>query len=143
MADESKRRGARRWTGAMRETFLETLSQTCNVRQSAVAAGVTPWRAYELRLRDAGFAQEWGAALAAGYARVEERLVRDAAGEGGPDAPPMDKYDREQALNLLKFHHGAVGRPHAGGTPPRAATEAETDAAILKKLAALKRRMKG
>jgi hypothetical protein len=135
------------WTAEKRAVFFQTLAFTSNVRQSAKAAGVDPQRAYDLRLVDADFAEKWHAARATGYLQVEERLILEARGEptgeesGDGTRRPMSQSDRELALNLLKFHHGAVGRPHAGGTPPRRTSEAETDAAILKHLAAVKRRM--
>jgi hypothetical protein len=144
----------REWTEEKKAAFLEALAWTCNVRKSCEAADMDPRRAYALRLRDPEFALRWQEALAIGYGQVEERLIRDALGDRGmPDvaddpalgspAGPMSASERELALNLLKFHHGEVGRPHAGGTPPRRATPEETDAAILARLAALKRRLAG
>jgi hypothetical protein len=127
------------------DVFFAHLGRTCNVRKSAKAAGIDPQRVYDRRLVDAPFAERWNGARATGYLRVEERLMRDSLGEIDEEAGerPMTQDERELAMNLLKFHHGAVGRPHAGGTPLKRATEEETDAAILAKLAALKRRMEG
>jgi hypothetical protein len=124
------------------DIFFAALGRSCNVRKSAAEAGINPRDAYDRRLVDAAYAERWNGTRATGYLRVEERLIRDSLGEIDEEAGerPMTRDERELALNLLKFHHGAVGKPHAGGTPLKRATEEETDAAILKKLDALKRR---
>jgi hypothetical protein len=134
--------GARNsWTRATTDAFLGNLAETCNARLAAAAAGMSSSSCYARKLGDPEFADEWRLALAMGYGRVEERLIRDACGDA---EARMDKYEREQALNLLKFHHGEVGRayPRGGGTPPSRATAEDTDAAILKALAAVKKRLK-
>lgn len=131
------------WTADKDDRFFAALGRTCNVRKAARAAGMEPQRAYDRRLADAAFDERWQAARATGYLRVEERLMRDSLGDIDDEdgERPMTQDERELAMNLLKFHRGAVGRPHAGGTPLKRATQAETDAAILAKLAALKRRL--
>lgn len=135
----------REWTKDKEEIFFERLGATLNTRKAAKAAGMDPQRVYERRLRDPQFHDRFAANRAAGYLRVEERLLLDALGEADEEDGdrPMTQSERELALNLLKYHHGAVGRPHGGGTPPKRVTEAETDAAILARLAAVKRRLKG
>lgn len=134
--------GARNsWTRATKDGFAQTLAETCNVRLAAEAAGMSSSCCYARKLSDPAFAEQWRLALAMGYGRVEERLIRDACGD--PDAR-MDKYEREQALNLLKFHRSELSPARAvGGTPPTRSAAEETDAAILKALAAVKKRMKG
>jgi hypothetical protein len=148
MMEEGKRRTPRRWTEAKKDAFLEALAATCCVRRAAEAADMAPAHCYALKLRDAKFAADWQDAMAIGYARVEERLILDAMGQAanddeGPAAGVrMDKYEREQALNLLKYHREeAAIRPRRGGTPETCAAEDETDAAILARLAAVRKRM--
>lgn len=133
----------REWTEAKEEIFFERLGATLNTRKSAKAAGMDPQRVYDRRLRDAEFHDRYAANRAAAYLRVEERLLLDALGEADEEDPdrPMTREERELALNLLKFHHGAAPRPHAGGTPPRRVSEAETDEAILARLAEIRRRL--
>lgn len=131
--------GARQsWTAAVKKRFCETLAETCNVRLAAAAAGMASSACYARKLADPTFAEQWRLALAMGYGRIEERLIRDALGEA--DAR-MDKYEREQALNLLKYHRGEVDGAHGGGTSFARASADETDAAILKALAAVKKRL--
>jgi hypothetical protein len=120
--DEEGGRGPRRtWSEEKKDAFIEVLAETCNVRLACDAAGMGTGPAYALKMRDAGFAERWQQALAVGYARVEERLIRDAMGEAGDGeagSAPMSKYDRELALNLLKFHHArSAGRTAAARRP--------------------------
>jgi hypothetical protein len=148
MADGKKRAEERRWTAEKRRLFLEALAETCCVTRAAEAADMARSHCYALKLRDPLFAAQWEEAIAVGYAQVEERLILDAMGRGLPGGPAgagatMDKYEREQALNLLKWHREeAVIRPRRRGGPPLAlAAEDETDSAILKKLASVRRRL--
>jgi hypothetical protein len=131
--DDEQRTPRREWTKEKEEAFFERLGATCNTRKSAEAAGTDPQRIYDRRLRDPEFHDRYMATRATGYLRVEERLILDALGEADEEDGdrPMTQSERELALNLMKFHHGAVGRPHGGGTPPKRVTEAETDEAML------------
>jgi hypothetical protein len=138
------------WSAERKATFLAELAATCCVQRAAEAAGVAPSSCYSRRLRDPQFAADWEAAIAIGYAQVEERLILDAmgraanddGGDGAAGGPRMDKYEREQALNLLKWHRAeAVLRPRSRGGAAKIAAEDETDAAILARLAAVKKRM--
>ena len=128
----------RKWTAAVKDRFFETLAETCNVRAAAETAGVCSSAVYKHKLSDPDFAAQWRLALAMGYGRVEERLIRDACGD--PEAR-MDKYERDQALNLLKYHRDEVSCGYRAGTALARSTAEETDAAILKALAAVKKRM--
>lgn len=70
------RRGG--WTKKARRVFLATLAETCNVRASAEAAGMRGKAPYDLRQRDPDFGALWQQALAIGYERLEEALLRHA-----------------------------------------------------------------
>ncbi|HMC91056.1 MAG TPA: hypothetical protein VKI45_01225 [Allosphingosinicella sp.] len=137
-------------TAEKKALFLETLAETCSVKAAAEAAGIRTAYCYRLKLKDAAFAAEWQDAIAIGYAQVEERLILDATGRAANDddadggAPGrMDKYEREQALNLLKYHREEAifrttsRRGPAGGL----AAEDETDRAILARLAIVRKRL--
>lgn len=139
-------------TAQKKGRFLEALAETCCVAKAAAAVGHPVDAFYRIRLRDPAFAAQWQEAIAIGYAQVEERLILDAMGrqandnEGadGSGGGRMDKYEREQALNLLKYHRemaffGTSSR--GGGTPRKISEEADTDAAILARLAAVKKRL--
>ena len=143
MDDQPEKAPKREWTEEKETIFFERLAATLNTRKSAKAAGMDPQRVYDRRLRDAEFHDRYAANRASGYLRVEERLILDALGEADEEDGdrPMTQSERELALNLLKFHQGAVGRPHAGGTPPKRVTEKETDEAILARLAEIRRRL--
>ena len=64
-----------RWTKKKRAVFLDELAGTCNVRQAAAAARVTPQSVYRLRRKDPGFVEEWHEALLAGYEMLETELL--------------------------------------------------------------------
>lgn len=73
-----KRAAARGWTKAKRTRFLTVLADSCNVRRAVAAVGMTPSGAYQLRKRDAAFADLWAEALAIGYERLEAALLEHA-----------------------------------------------------------------
>lgn len=148
MAKERGRRASRHWTEAKKAIFLETLAETCCVQRAADAADMKRAHCYALKLRDPEFAGQWQEAIAIGYAQVEERLIRDAMGgpeddgDGAAAGGRMDKYEREQALNLLKYHREeAVIRPGRGGPAGKCAAQDETDSAILARLASVRKRL--
>jgi hypothetical protein len=141
------------WSAERKATFLAELAATCCVQRAAEAAGVAPASCYSRRLRDPQFGADWEEAIAIGYAQVEERLILDAMGRaanddgadgdgGAASGARMDKYEREQALNLLKWHRAeAVLRPRSRGGAGKVAADDETDAAILARLAAVRKRL--
>lgn len=73
-----KRVAARGWTKAKRVRFLAVLADSCNVKRAVEAVGMTPSGAYQLRKRDAAFADLWAEALAIGYERLETALLEHA-----------------------------------------------------------------
>jgi hypothetical protein len=143
------------WTKRRCAVFLDHLAATCNVTASAAAAGLHWSGAYALRRRDPEFAEQWQAALAAGYDALETMLVARAANvrparEGhsrDPDeaaqAPDPESIDTGLALHLLALHKAPLkGRANAGGPRPRRASKEDLIAAIMKQLTVLGRRLK-
>ena len=133
------------WSRAKRAAFLDHLAGSCNVRESAAAAGVAPVNIYELRRKDARFAAEWQEALLAGYQLLETELVGYAlaGGNAAQDiAGASRRIDVDIALKLLGQHRtGLLGLRRPKPLTKRATSE-ETDRAILKKLDALDRARK-
>jgi hypothetical protein len=133
------------WSRAKRAAFLDHLAGSCNVRESAAAAGVTPVSIYELRRKDARFAAEWHEALLAGYQLLETELVGYALAGGNETqeiAGATRRIDVDIALKLLGQHRtGLLGQRRPKPLTKRATSE-ETDRAILKKLDALDRARK-
>lgn len=129
-----------RWSAAMKETFLDHLAATCNVKDAAAAIGVGQSSVYFLRRRDPAFAAAWSEALVMGYEMLETRLVGHALAGGesrilAPGDAEGGAIDVALALRLLTCHRRALnGRPSRRGRPPHVATPEETNAAILKKL---------
>uniref|UniRef100_UPI0035CAFFD7 hypothetical protein n=1 Tax=uncultured Sphingomonas sp. TaxID=158754 RepID=UPI0035CAFFD7 len=150
-----------RWTVRMKAEFLDSLAATCSVVDAAAAIGVGPVSVYALRRRDPAFLADWEQALMQGYQVLETRLLGHLlAGRGRTDpvARPEDgqgggAVDVETILRVLAHHRaklgaedgGAAGRARGGrgargGPAPRRASDADTEAAILKKLAAIEKR---
>ena len=138
------------WTKELRAAFLDHLAATCHVQASAAAVGKSTAGVYALKRRDPAFAAEWRAAIAAGYERLEEELLAVALGDAGPDAAAAERryvetgpIDRDLAFKLLSHHRSEA----KGGPAPnrryyyKRVSAAETDAAILKKLEAVERRL--
>ena len=146
MADEPVVEHARSISGKLtpeaREHFLAQLSLTAHVGQSAAAAGVSPQAVYQLRVRDAGFAEEWRAALLAGYDRIEAALIRKALGvRDDPSFGDEGEIDVSAAIMLLDRHRGTVEK--AAKQRKEAAYRAPRDGAaatLLAKLSAHARR---
>ena len=135
-----------RWSKAMRAAFLDHLAATCNVKESAAAAGVSKNSVYQIRRRDAAFAEKWEEALALGYQMVETRLLGHVlAGFGRNDPLSYDDADPcaidfESALRLLAAHRNTTGKPRKGGVGPQFAAPDETDAVLLKRLKVIEMR---
>ena len=146
----------RAWTKRDRAQFLETLERTCNVTTACRAIKRNPSTAYSLRLRDPQFASDWAAAIDRGYAHLEARLLEiamaqisdfvcDADSDDAAKLPvtataASEKFDTALALRLVASHHKKMVQAptHA---PLRIASDAETDALIVKQLKILHQRM--
>ena len=135
-----------RWSAKMRASFLDHLAATCNVKASAAYIGVDPVSVYALRRRDAKFADAWGEALALGYEMLETLVVGHALSGDAGDVLNCGVETRagpvnlDLALRLLSAHRNAEGKPRRGGPKARFATRDETDAFLMKKLAAIEKR---
>ncbi len=138
------------WSDRVRGAFLDHLAASCNVRASAACVKRHERSAYYLRRIDPAFAALWDEALKAGYARLEAMLLERAAGlqaDGAASLLPIGEteieeaaFDPELAMRLLANHRAAVkgGAMRGGGPKPAKASEADSEAALLKKLKALK-----
>jgi hypothetical protein len=73
---------AKRKTAAQWRRFLQTLGRTGNARVAAAAAGMDVATAYDRRIKYAGFAAQWEAALAKAKARPPSRK---AMADKGPE----------------------------------------------------------
>lgn len=135
------------------DDFLARLAECCNMSRAAREAGVSTSMIYRLRGRDAAFAAAWQDAIEAGYERlelglIEAALARVAKGAGAPDvggadaaAPVIEPMTMEQAIQLLGRYRATIrgGKAQSKRSGARAPTSEETDEAILKRLAILRR----
>lgn len=144
------------WTKATRAAFLDHLAATANVRFSCDAVGRHPAGLFSLRRRDPEFAEQWDAALDTAKARLRAMLIERSMGGGaaaeasddgdeeskadGPLPPDPSTMDTALALTVLRLHELPADKKK-GGAHLRRATREETDAAILRKLKALRKRM--
>lgn len=136
------------WTKAKRAAFLDLLAATCNVRASAQQIGMNPASVYRLRRRDPQFADLWRAAILTGYDRLEEMLLAHAGAGvndvaiGETEIEPAP-FDPKLAMDLLRQHRPTIENRRK---PPWGRLErsdrAEAEAALLKKLDALARRLR-
>lgn len=105
--------------------FLDALTETANVRQSAERAGVSYASAYRWRRNKPEFRARWERALEDGYAALEAGLLeraREAVGEIAPGEKAdrlVAPMDAKLAFALLQNHERklAVSREVAGFTP--------------------------
>src|SRR3546814_15321778 len=66
------------WTPALRQKFLETLAQTCNVSEAARVVGRNLSTVYYLKRRDPAFARAWKQALSIGHEELRALMLRQA-----------------------------------------------------------------
>lgn len=142
---KAKRRWRIRWTQRMKAEFLDHLASTCNVLASAGAIGVGPRSVYNLRRRDPAFRASWIEAVECGYEMLETQLIGHALECGGDqlvngDVERTGAIDVKLALALLTAHRGRRdGTRGRDGPKPKVVTSEQTDASILRKLAAMAR----
>jgi hypothetical protein len=137
------------WTAKRRGIFIDHLAATSNVTASAREAGMNPRSAFRLRERDPQFADEWDGALGNADARLDGKLIVYAETRGkteaaeGEEADELAGFDPQLALQLLSLHRDRrAGRQRRRGGPrPRVATEAEVEAAVLKVLKKVEKRL--
>lgn len=128
-----------RINAAIRKIFLTNLAESSNVAASARAAGVSSSAIYAERRRSPPFRDEWAAALAEGYARLETDLLAEAMQSASAKISDAMLKSRAQkhrlALALLAAHRvsvkgiGAISRQAA-----TAVVNDETKAKLLGKL---------
>jgi hypothetical protein len=164
-----QKRSARKdgWTKTKRARFLDEFAATCNVRMAAARVGMSDRSVRALRRRDAQFAVLYDEALEDGYRRLEAELLARTLGQQPEDENPFDRdeptgddenpspderrpvpppppFDPQMALKVLQLRNRetAARAHHLRGRVFVRATQEETDAALMKKLDALERRLK-
>jgi hypothetical protein len=125
------------WSPSTEDRFLALLAGSCNVRAACREVGMAVSSAYAHRNRWPGFARRWDEAIEIGYIQIEASLL-EAGGHNlfsNPETPigempPMRFDEKIQLLHMHKHQVRAMGK--APGLPPRVATEAEVEKALLK-----------
>jgi hypothetical protein len=112
---QMRKASAKNWTKAKEETFLNVLSETCNVTRACAAANVSVTHVYRRKKADAAFRAAWLAAIAVAYQQLElvllerafngtEKIVNARAGAG----TVMREYSNQLGIALLKMHRDAA-----------------------------------
>jgi hypothetical protein len=140
------RPGPGRWTARAERVFLAELTATANVAAAARAAGVSTVAVYNRRRQWPGFAEQWDAAKAEGYVRIEMLLIHAATVTLDPDPAPEDVREAppmsvEQAFNLHKLHRASQhgGKPQRYGWRQQLPDIEEVRAEVLRKVGAIER----
>lgn len=145
---QKRRPSTNRFTANKQQRFLDALAHTCNVAVSADHADVSTVTVYQHRLRDPAFRARWQEAIAAGYDRLEGLLLEHGGaaqpldppdGERAAEADPRP-FDFDRALTLLRQYQARrEGKPTGGAR--RNATREETNAALLRAIEGVRRRI--
>jgi hypothetical protein len=126
------------------ETFLSHLAATCNASLSAELTGFSREAFYHRRRGDPALDRRWRDAVAYGYGRIEELVLRTAEAllEGRPPPPdsPLTDMTMRDAIHILQLYRGTVtGKGKAAGWTGRPRSPEERKASILRKLNAIER----
>lgn len=87
------------WTPKKELEFLESLEDSCNVREACKVAQLSRSTAYERRGENAEFAQQWDKAIQIGAESLEDEAVRRA--RDGVDEPVF--YQGVQCGTVRKY----------------------------------------
>lgn len=126
------------FTDSQQAAFLQHFSATCNLSQSAAAAGVSRKVVYERQHHDEAFAAAFHAAEEMGVENLRAELVRRSLALLQATTPDevalasLPGLDGQFILNLLKQHERALGQEGGDRRPKR--SDASEAAARLAKL---------
>jgi hypothetical protein len=133
--------------GRRREEFLEWFAATGSVVYSAGKAGVSDKTVWKHRMNDPVFAEAFDRAQEQGVARVRALSLQGKKGpiaiDGDWEAPELDDFDPAVvALILREDERRKAGGGRQPGRAPRAATNAQVDAELGRRLEVYKRRVR-
>lgn len=143
------------WTRLRRRAFLRALSETGEVKAACERVGISDTSVYRLRQRSAVFARDFAAALERSLPMIEQ-VAWERAVEGweepvvvrGEMIGTRRRYSESLLRMLLGEAHKARRAESAAEAKamaargPRRATREETNAALMKQLGAVGRRLR-
>lgn len=108
---QRKRTATESWSRSKADTFLQILSETCNVSEACRESGMSVGTAYRRRKTDATFRGHWREAIGIAYSRLELELLERAfvgtekvlARRDGSEER-IREYSNQLGLALLKMH---------------------------------------
>lgn len=133
--------------GRRREEFLEWFAATGSVVFSAAKAGVCDKTVWKHRMKDPVFAEAFDRAQEQGVARVRALSLQGKKGpieiDGDWEAPELEDFDPAVVAYILRDgeRRKAEGRRPAGRAPT-AASNAQVDAELGRRLEVFKRRVR-
>lgn len=108
---QRKRTAAESWSRRKADTFLQILSETCNVSEACRESGMSVGTAYRRRKTDATFRGHWREAIGIAYSRLELELLERAFVGTEKVLPRKDgseervrEFSNQLGLALLKMH---------------------------------------
>lgn len=116
-------------------TFLSLFAATCNVKASALEAGIEVSAIYRRRMNDAAFKAAWAAAQDQGVANLKAEMVRrglallDAANPDEAALLKLEGMDAKLILSLIGQHERSLGR-EPGDIKPRRSDASEAAARL-------------
>ena len=139
--------GRKLFDAEARGVFLEWFGATCNMSLSAEQAGFSYKTVSKHYLKDPAFAAELDEAMRLGVMRMKANSLETKAPavirpDGELDAADLGDIDREEAMRLVREHERTLTVGRKQGRTPRVASNAEIEAALIKRLAAFAKRVK-
>jgi hypothetical protein len=126
--------------------FHEWFGATCNLALSAEQAGFNRSTIARHYLADPAFAARMDEAIRLSVVRLKAKSLESKGPpvmgpEGELDAPDLDDIGREEAMRLVREHERTLHFGRKQGRTPRVASNAEVEAALVKRLAAFGKRV--
>ncbi|MGY6550978.1 MAG: hypothetical protein ACXIT4_03670 [Erythrobacter sp.] len=134
---DKKPAGRSRTNPHWRSNFIDYLSESSNISESARRAGIDVSQAYKARRLDPKFASQWLNALREGYLHLEMEVLRRLR-EGDQKTSDTDRFDFANAIRLLTAHRDNAARAEA---QQRNVSAAEVRASIDRKVLDIRQRL--
>jgi hypothetical protein len=140
--------GRKLFDAAAKADFLGWYAASGNCVWAAKKAGFDDATVWRHRMNDPDFAAAFDRAMDQGVVRAKASLIErkrkegSAEIDGGREVPEFEDIDPTLALQIVRDDERRRATGRQSGRAPRVATNAEVEAALVKRLAAFGRRVK-